>query len=229
MNGQKTGNILAVAAYLVWGALPLYWALLDSVPPLVVLAFRVLCSVLLLAPILLFAKWRGEIMRVLTDRRRTLKAVTAGLLIFANWGLFIWGLEQGMHVQVSFGYYFSPLLQPGPFTIGLQTRKEQTQEALTVVRGTLEGFVRDGPTQAEVDAAKSNLVSGFPLRIDSNRKILGYLETIGFYRLPLDYLDRWTGQVEAVTREQIADAFARRLNPDAMATVVVGNGEAPAN
>ena len=111
MNGQKTGNILAVAAYLVWGALPLYWALLDSVPPLVVLAFRVLCSMLLLAPILLFAKWRGEIKRVLTDRRRTLKAVAAGILVFANWGLFIWGLEQGMHVQVSFGYYFSPLLQ----------------------------------------------------------------------------------------------------------------------
>ncbi|HRO61563.1 MAG TPA: pitrilysin family protein [Burkholderiaceae bacterium] len=125
--------------------------------------------------------------------------------------------------------YFSPLLQPGPFTIGLQTRKEQTQQALTVVRSTLEGFVRDGPTQAEVDAAKSNLVSGFPLRIDSNRKILGYLETIGFYRLPLDYLDRWTGEIEAVTREQIADAFARRVHPDAMATVVVGNGEAPAN
>jgi len=111
MNGQKTVNILAVAAYLVWGALPLYWALLDSVPPLVVLAFRVLCSMLLLAPILLFAKRRGEIKRVLTDRRRTLKAVAAGLLVFANWGLFIWGLEQGMHVQVSFGYYFSPLLQ----------------------------------------------------------------------------------------------------------------------
>jgi chloramphenicol-sensitive protein RarD len=111
MNGQKTGNTLAIAAYLVWGALPLYWALLDSVPPLVVLAFRVLCSMLLLMPILLFAKWRSEIKRVLTDRRRTLKAVTAGLLIFANWGLFIWGLEQGMHVQVSFGYYFSPLLQ----------------------------------------------------------------------------------------------------------------------
>ena len=111
MNGQKTGNILAVAAYLVWGALPLYWALLDSVPPLVVLAFRVLCSMLLLAPILLFAKWRGEIKRVLTDRRKMLKAVAAGLLVFFNWGLFIWGLEQGMHVQVSFGYYFSPLLQ----------------------------------------------------------------------------------------------------------------------
>ena len=111
MNGQKTGNIMAIVSYLVWGALPLYWALLNSVPPLMVLAFRVLFSLALILPILFFAKWRGEVKRVLADRRRTLKAVAAGLLIFLNWGLYIWGLEQGLHVQVSFGYYFSPLLQ----------------------------------------------------------------------------------------------------------------------
>lgn len=126
MNGQKTGNILAIAAYLVWGALPLYWALLDSVPPLVVLAFRVLCSMFFLMPILLFAKWRDEIKRVFTDRRRMLKAVAAGLLVFANWGLFIWGLEQGMHVQVSFGYYFSPLLQVVMGALRLKERMNAT-------------------------------------------------------------------------------------------------------
>ena len=129
MNGQKTGNILAVAAYLVWGALPLYWALLDSVPPLVVLAFRVLCSMLLLVPILLFEKWRSEIKRVLADRRKTLKAIAAGLLIFANWGLFIWGLEQGMHVQASFAYYFSPLLQ---VAMGALLLKERIHAATAV-------------------------------------------------------------------------------------------------
>jgi zinc protease len=121
--------------------------------------------------------------------------------------------------------YFSPQLQPGPFTIGLQTQKSQTGEALAVVRETLERFVREGPTDAELEAAKSNLVGGFALRIDSNRKILDNLAAIGFYRLPLDYLDRWTDRVSAVTREQIREAFARHVAPGAMATVVVGNGE----
>ena len=121
--------------------------------------------------------------------------------------------------------YFSPQLQPGPFTIGLQTQKSQTGEALAVVRETLERFVRDGPTDAELEAAKSNLVGGFALRIDSNRKILDNLAAIGFYRLPLDYLDRWTDRISAVTREQIREAFARHVAPGAMATVVVGNGE----
>ncbi|MCM5571711.1 insulinase family protein [Burkholderiaceae bacterium FT117] len=121
--------------------------------------------------------------------------------------------------------YFSPQLQPGPFTIGLQTQKAQTGEALKVVRETLERFVREGPTEKELAAAKDNLVGGFALRIDSNRKILDNLAMIGFYRLPLDYLERWTDRVSAVTLEQVRDAFARNVDPAALATVVVGDGE----
>jgi zinc protease len=118
--------------------------------------------------------------------------------------------------------YFSPLAQPGPFTIGLQTKKEQTEQALKVVRDTLDAFLRDGPTEAEVKAAKDNLIGGFPLRIDSNRKILDNIAMIGFYRLPLDYLDTWTDRVKAVSIADIRAAFRRKLNADNLATVVVG-------
>lgn len=118
--------------------------------------------------------------------------------------------------------YFSPSLQPGPFTIGLQTSKEQTGLALQVVRQTLERFLSDGPTEQELAAAKANLVGGFALRIDSNRKILDNLATIGWYRLPLDWLERWPQQVEAVTVQQVREAFARHVRPQALATVVVG-------
>ncbi|MEB2351365.1 MAG: pitrilysin family protein [Burkholderiaceae bacterium] len=120
--------------------------------------------------------------------------------------------------------YFSPMLQPGPFTIGLQTQRAQTAVALDVVRETLARFLRDGPTEAELQAAKSNLVGGFALRIDSNRKILGNLATIGFYGLPLDYLDHWTARIEAVTLAQVRAAFARHVRADTLATVVVGDG-----
>lgn len=124
--------------------------------------------------------------------------------------------------------YFSPSLQPGPFTIGLQTQREQTDTALQVVRETLGRFLAEGPTEAEVEAAKANLVGGFALRIDSNRKILDNLATIGFYRLPLDYLERWADRVQAVTAAQIRDAFARRVRPESLVTVVVGAGESTA-
>ncbi|MFA6971462.1 MAG: pitrilysin family protein [Gallionella sp.] len=118
--------------------------------------------------------------------------------------------------------YFMPLKQPGVFQIGLQTKKEQADEALMLVRKTLAEFVAHGPTEKELIAAKQNIVGGFPLRIDSNRKILDYLSIIGFYDLPLSYLDDFTGRVERVTTLQIHDAFARHITPAAMATVIVG-------
>jgi len=122
--------------------------------------------------------------------------------------------------------YFSPMAQPGPFVIGLQTQKAQTDEALKVVRETLARFVADGPTGDELAAAKQNLVGGFALRIDSNRKILDNLANIGWYRLPLDYLERWPERVEAVTVAQIREAFGRAVRPDRLVTVVVGAGDA---
>lgn len=118
--------------------------------------------------------------------------------------------------------YFMPLKQPGVFQIGLQTKKEQADQALMLVRKTLAKFVAHGPTEKELIAARQNIVGGFPLRIDSNRKILDYLSIIGFYDLPLSYLDDFTGRVERVTTAQIRDAFARHIHPESMATVIVG-------
>ena len=86
----------------------------------------------------------------------------------------------------------------------------------------LKEFVANGPTEEELKAAKQNIIGGFPLRIDSNSKILGFLSIIGFYRLPLTYLTDYLEAVEAVTTEQIHQAFQRRIQPDGMVTVIVG-------
>ena len=122
--------------------------------------------------------------------------------------------------------YFSPMQERGPFVIGLQTRKDQAGEALAVVRATLKDFLATGPTADELQKAKQNLVGGFPLRIDSNRKILDYLGVIGFYRLPLTYLEDFVPNVEKITLGDIRDAFARRVDPERMVTVIVGSDTA---
>ncbi|MBV2095433.1 MAG: insulinase family protein, partial [Candidatus Thiodiazotropha sp. (ex Codakia orbicularis)] len=80
----------------------------------------------------------------------------------------------------------------------------------------------EGPTAEELEAAKQNITGGFPLRIASNGKIVEYLAVIGFYDLPLDYLDSFTAKVTAVTREQIRDAFQRRIDPGRLVRVQVG-------
>lgn len=124
--------------------------------------------------------------------------------------------------------YFMPLKQPGAFEIGLQTKKEQADEALKLVRNTLADFIAKGPTEKELLAAKQNIIGGFPMRIDSNRKILDYLSIIGFYDLPLTYLDDFTRNIDSVTVARIRDAFKRHIDPQAMATVIVGAPEGTA-
>jgi zinc protease len=118
--------------------------------------------------------------------------------------------------------YFLPMAELGPFQIGLQTKKEQAQDALQLVRQTVQQFVDQGVSEAELQAAKDNLIGGFPLRIDSNGKILEYLNLIGFYKLPLDYLDSFNDHVAQVTVQQVNDAFKRRIHPESFATVIVG-------
>ena len=123
--------------------------------------------------------------------------------------------------------YFLPLAQPGPFLIGLQTKNTQTEQALGVLTDTLKQFVATGPTQEQLTAAKKNLTGGFPLRIAENAEVIPYLAVIGFYGLPLDYLDRFTDRIDAVTAEQVRDAFARRIHPDRLAFVTVGGDPGP--
>ena len=118
--------------------------------------------------------------------------------------------------------YFAPGMHAGAFTIGLQSRPDQAQQALDLVREVLGKFVAEGPTEKELQAAKDNLIGGFALRIDSNRKLLDNVANIAWNGLPLDYLDTWTAQVEKLTVKDVRNAFARVVQPQTMAAVVLG-------
>ncbi len=118
--------------------------------------------------------------------------------------------------------YFMPMAELGPFQIGLQTKKEQAGEAMKVVNATVAKYIKNGPTEKELKAAKDNLIGGFPMRIDSNGKILDYLSVIGFYKLPLTYLDDFNKEISKVTAKKIKDAFQRRVKPENFVVVIVG-------
>jgi zinc protease len=118
--------------------------------------------------------------------------------------------------------YFRPYQRAGPFLAGLQTRRDQAREALELARTVVAEFVARGPTETELTAAKKNLAGGFPLRIDTNRKVLEQLALIGFYGLPLDWLDEYPARVQGVTLAQVRSAFARRVDPAKLSIVVVG-------
>ena len=130
--------------------------------------------------------------------------------------------KRGLSYSVSTG--FAPGLNAGAFVISLQTRPDQAAQATQVARDVLARFVADGPTPTELRAAKDNLIGGFALRIDSNRKLLGNVVNIATNGLALDYLEHWTNRVEALSVTDIRAAMQRKLQPDRMVTVVLGGG-----
>ena len=118
--------------------------------------------------------------------------------------------------------YFSPLREHGAFAMGMQTKTEQTQQALSLLNQELKKYVKNGPESDELEDSISNITGGFPLNIDSNGKLLEYIAMIGFYDLPIDYLDHFVENIKAVDVDMINDALSRRLHPDKMVTVIVG-------
>ena len=131
--------------------------------------------------------------------------------------------ERGLSYSVSSSLV--PMRSQGPFKITLQTKNENAGEAMRVVEASVERFVEHGPDADELDAAKRNIVNGFPLRVDSNSKVLGYLVMMGFYGLPVDYLATFTERVEAVTAADIREAFRRRIAPHGFVRVLAGDLE----
>ncbi|WP_347987873.1 pitrilysin family protein [Methylomonas sp. AM2-LC] len=117
---------------------------------------------------------------------------------------------------------FAPLYRQGPFTIGLQTRNDQAAKAIEVMNTTLSNFISNGPSDAELKAAKQNITGGFAMRIDTNSKLTDYVTMIGFYQQPLDYLETFSSKVDAITTADIKDAFQRRVRPELLQTITVG-------
>ncbi|MFZ2266155.1 MAG: pitrilysin family protein [Azonexus sp.] len=140
-------------------------------------------------------------------------------------GGFVSRLMKEIRDQRGYAYsvysHFAPLRQAGPFQIGLQTKRSQAREATKLARNILEAFLKSGPSEEELAAAKDNLAGSFPLRLDSNKKLLDNTALIGFYGLPLDYLEQFQARVRAVTAEQVKQAFARHIVPARLITVTV--------
>ena len=116
---------------------------------------------------------------------------------------------------------FKPLQAAGPFFIVLQTRRDQAANALSLSQQTLKNFLAKGPTSQELQGAKQALIGSFPSSIASNEGILEKKKKIGFYQLPLNYLDTYQQKINSVNLEQIRHAF-QRIKPEKMIVVMLG-------
>ena len=117
--------------------------------------------------------------------------------------------------------YFQPQLVPGPFTIGLETKRAQADDALNVVDTVVGDFLKRGPTAAQLKAAQDNIAGGFALRIDSNSKLAANLGVMVFYGLPTDWLVQYPARVRALTPDAVREAFRNHVSPERLVTVRV--------
>ena len=125
---------------------------------------------------------------------------------------------------LTYGVYsvFSPMQVRGPFMINLQTRAELSEGTLKLVQDILAEYLKNGPSQQELDDAKRELAGSFPLSNASNASIVGQLGAIGFYNLPLSWLEDFMQQSQALSVEQVKAAMNKHLAADKLVIVTVG-------
>lgn len=128
--------------------------------------------------------------------------------------------KRGLTYGVSSG--FTPMQTQGPFLIGLQTRAELSENTLKLVQDIVRDFLANGPTQKELDDAKRELAGSFPLTAASNSSIVAQLGAIGFYDLPLTFLEDFMTQSQDVTVEQVKAVMNKHLSADKMVIVTAG-------
>jgi chloramphenicol-sensitive protein RarD len=106
----RTGTFAAIGAYLMWGLLPIYWKGLSGVESLQILCHRIVWAAAFTIVALLVTKRLGALAALFKDKRRTLYAASASVLITINWGTYIWAVNSGHVTESSLGYYINPLV-----------------------------------------------------------------------------------------------------------------------
>ena len=120
------GIISTTGAYFLWGFLPIYWKLLDSVPSLQVLAHRVVWSFIFMLLVLLVAGklklFRAELAQTFSSPRQLVILFLASLAVSINWLTFIWAVANDRIIETSLGYYINPLVS---VLLGMLVLKEK--------------------------------------------------------------------------------------------------------
>jgi zinc protease len=119
----------------------------------------------------------------------------------------------------------SPMERTGLNAGMLQTSNEKAGEALKLIRDVMAKMVAEGPTQQELDEAKTYLTGSYALRFSSNNAIANVLVGLQQQDLPITYVDTRNSNIEAVTLEQVKAQARRLLHPDRLIVTIVGKPE----
>ncbi|RPH90790.1 MAG: insulinase family protein, partial [Desulfobacteraceae bacterium] len=129
------------------------------------------------------------------------------------------------NLGLTYGIYshFEAREFPGAFQIVLETKNQNTNQAVAEIRKEIKKFLEKGVTATELAEAKAYLTGSFPLRMDTNAKMVKLLSAIEFYGLGLDYPEKYPQLINQVTEEEILRAARQYLQPEKFLLVVVGD------
>jgi len=127
-NEGRNGILAALAAYTLWGFLPLLFREVEAAGSVLIVAERTVWSLLLLAGILAFSGGFGEVRALFADRKRALGTLLSAVLLAGNWLLYVWAVETGQVLEASFGYFINPLVNVlmGMILLGERQNRLQT-------------------------------------------------------------------------------------------------------
>lgn len=134
-NDARNGVVAALATYTLWGFLPLLFREVEAAGSVLIVAERTLWSLLLLAGLLALSGGFGDVRALFADRRRVWWTLLSALLLAANWLLYVWAVEVGQVLEVSFGYFINPLVNVvmGMILLGERHNRLQTIAILIAV------------------------------------------------------------------------------------------------
>lgn len=133
MENYKQGIFFGLAAYVLWGILPVYWKALELVSPFEILSSRFMWSCVFVFLLIIFQKkwllFTKEVKQVFSNVKTGAAMVAAGITISFNWGTFIWAVNNGHIVETSMGYYINPLVSILFAIVFLRERLDKMQLA----------------------------------------------------------------------------------------------------
>lgn len=133
MENYKQGIFFGLAAYVLWGILPVYWKALELVSPFEILSSRFMWSCIFVFLLIIFQKkwplFTKEVKQVFSNVKTGAAMAAAGITISFNWGTFIWAVNNGHIVETSMGYYINPLVSILFAVVFLRERLDKMQLA----------------------------------------------------------------------------------------------------
>ncbi len=129
--------------------------------------------------------------------------------------------KKGLAYSVS--SYFDPGKLPGSFQVALQTKNVSAREAISIAREQMKR-IQEGPVaEKEIEGARQFLIGSFPMRMDTQGKLVNFLLQMEYYGLGMDYPEKYPRLIQSVTREDVLRVARKYLHPESCLLVVVAN------